>query len=436
MCIKHSLKKAFCMLVKGRFFIYIFSLLAIFACFIQKGYSQETSKTGQPSHTTSSALYRDNLQPASLRSQRSKRLPARRTIYRDGHYAPIVDKNGNIYVSSHKGGVSAIDPNGNTKWNLHLADKINSGFVVGADNTLYCSSKETIYAVDPNGILRWIFRVESEIDFPIVLNEQGTLYLVTGKDDFLYAINPDGTLFWKAYISGHVSAPPTIAADGIIYVMTQGNMLYAISPDGLLRWRTKVLRRGVNQSILAERKDAVAKEDSTVLQKIRQTGGLQEQTILQSPLISPVKPTEVHYSENEDDRLAITSFTVSQQKGHPPLVVKFSDVSTGKVIERVWDFGDGTSSGAEQSPIHTYTTPGNYDVKLTVKRPDCTSTVIRKACIAVTSSSVFQDGNVLKNERGGNGGASSVRIPTSHTHSDTKVSNNETLMSAINNQTP
>jgi PKD repeat protein len=59
------------------------------------------------------------------------------------------------------------------------------------------------------------------------------------------------------------------------------------------------------------------------------------------------------------------NFTINRNKGFAPLTVIFTDQSTGYVISRQWDFGDGTFS-TEGNPNHTYTTPGEYTPTLTV----------------------------------------------------------------------
>ncbi len=51
--------------------------------------------------------------------------------------------------------------------------------------------------------------------------------------------------------------------------------------------------------------------------------------------------------------------------GNGPLTVSFMDSSYVPVQSWSWDFGDGQTS-TEQDPVHTYDTPGTYDVKLTV----------------------------------------------------------------------
>lgn len=63
----------------------------------------------------------------------------------------------------------------------------------------------------------------------------------------------------------------------------------------------------------------------------------------------------------------------------PPCInvpVQFTDNSINAPINSwLWNFGDNTTSNS-QNPTHTYTTPGNYTIALTVTTPDgCTNTV-------------------------------------------------------------
>ncbi len=50
--------------------------------------------------------------------------------------------------------------------------------------------------------------------------------------------------------------------------------------------------------------------------------------------------------------------------GPAPLQVQFTDQTTPTPATWVWDFGDGNTSNV-QNPLHTYNTPGTYDVSLT-----------------------------------------------------------------------
>ena len=59
------------------------------------------------------------------------------------------------------------------------------------------------------------------------------------------------------------------------------------------------------------------------------------------------------------------SFTGTPTSGSVPLTVNFTDTSTGTITNRLWTFGDGTTSSATH-PSHTYTDTGSYTVSLTV----------------------------------------------------------------------
>ncbi len=66
------------------------------------------------------------------------------------------------------------------------------------------------------------------------------------------------------------------------------------------------------------------------------------------------------------------SFVADRQNGVAPLTVNFFDTSRGAITGYAWDFGDGSTSSA-QNPTYTYATPGSYLVKLTVYNADGTS---------------------------------------------------------------
>jgi len=61
-------------------------------------------------------------------------------------------------------------------------------------------------------------------------------------------------------------------------------------------------------------------------------------------------------------------FTASLLSGTAPLTVTFTDRSEGIINAWLWDFGDGFTS-AIQHPSHTYITPGQFGVTLTVSGP-------------------------------------------------------------------
>jgi PKD repeat protein len=62
----------------------------------------------------------------------------------------------------------------------------------------------------------------------------------------------------------------------------------------------------------------------------------------------------------------------------PPYNISFTGNSTGPgTLSYFWDFGDGTTS-TQLSPVHTYTTPGNYTVAFASTSTDGCSDTVRK----------------------------------------------------------
>ena len=71
---------------------------------------------------------------------------------------------------------------------------------------------------------------------------------------------------------------------------------------------------------------------------------------------------------------ALTSkFAADPSSGSAPLTVAFTDMSMGGPTAWKWDFGDGTNTSI-QNPVHIFTSPGSYDVSLTVTRDGDTDT--------------------------------------------------------------
>lgn len=60
-------------------------------------------------------------------------------------------------------------------------------------------------------------------------------------------------------------------------------------------------------------------------------------------------------------------FSGTPTSGPAPLEVQFSANAGPEIATWSWDFGDG-SFGSGMNPVHVYTTPGIYTVKLTVRK--------------------------------------------------------------------
>lgn len=61
----------------------------------------------------------------------------------------------------------------------------------------------------------------------------------------------------------------------------------------------------------------------------------------------------------------VAGFSGTPTNGPAPLSVQFTDLSSGAPTAWYWDFGD-RATDTSQNPLHTYTAPGAYSVRLTV----------------------------------------------------------------------
>lgn len=81
-------------------------------------------------------------------------------------------------------------------------------------------------------------------------------------------------------------------------------------------------------------------------------------------------------------------FRASPSIGRPELTVEFTDMSTGVVVDWLWDFGDYITSTV-QNPLHIYTRKGTYSVRLTVTDADSNvHTTVKDDYITVSGSFV------------------------------------------------
>ena len=63
------------------------------------------------------------------------------------------------------------------------------------------------------------------------------------------------------------------------------------------------------------------------------------------------------------------NFSAAPRSGYAPLVVNFTNQSSGIVTSWLWNFGDGTTSAGVNPATHTYNSPGTYHAILTVYGP-------------------------------------------------------------------
>ena len=107
------------------------------------------------------------------------------------------------------------------------------------------------------------------------------------------------------------------------------------------------------------------------------------------------------YAEIVDNTApTLANFTASPVSGTPPLVVTFTNTSSGGVTNWAWDFNsDGVIDSTEQNPTTVFAESGGYTVTLTVIGPEGTDTRVAVGFISVsppllTTVRIMPDGTI------------------------------------------
>jgi len=83
----------------------------------------------------------------------------------------------------------------------------------------------------------------------------------------------------------------------------------------------------------------------------------------------------------------VADFVGTPTSGTAPLIVTFTDTSTGSPTSWYWNFGDG-SYDTSQNPYYIYSGAGSYSVELTATNSEGSDTLTRTNYITVSSSEV------------------------------------------------
>lgn len=101
----------------------------------------------------------------------------------------------------------------------------------------------------------------------------------------------------------------------------------------------------------------------------------------------------------------VTTFNANPNYGPPPMTVTFTDLSTGTIASRSWDFGDGSvTNTAGTSVVHQYSTFGTYVVQLTVSGPNGSSIDTQTNMVVVTPFPASPNRSGVSSGSSGDGG--------------------------------
>jgi PKD repeat protein len=111
--------------------------------------------------------------------------------------------------------------------------------------------------------------------------------------------------------------------------------------------------------------------DYTVTLTAWNSGGTNSLTLTNYVVVTPLPPP-------------IVDFVAGPSNGLLPLVVSFTNLTTGTVSAYEWTFGDGNSSAAE-TPSNTYSNAGDYTITLTAWNSGGTNSLTRTNYIMATN---------------------------------------------------
>jgi PKD repeat protein len=103
-------------------------------------------------------------------------------------------------------------------------------------------------------------------------------------------------------------------------------------------------------------------------------------TVVNNIRVQNQQPTPVPTATTVTVPRPIAAFTQDRATGQAPLVVRFTNQSTGTITQHNWDFGDGSTS-TDVNPSHTFRNPGVYTVRLRVQGPGGNSNVSREISV-------------------------------------------------------
>ncbi|MFA5415034.1 MAG: PKD domain-containing protein, partial [Methanoregula sp.] len=352
---------------------------------------------------------------------------------------PAIGSDDTVYIGTNPSGLSnyqiqAVNPNGTLKWSYPVTKSIQ-GITIGSDGTIYTpSSDNKIYALNPDGTLKWSFLSGKGFSSMAAIGADGTIYAGNGVDKKVYALYPNGTLKWS-YLSGgsFINNAPAIGADGTIYIGNYGDKkVYALNPNGTLKW-SYLTGAGVRSSpaIGPDGTVYIGSRDKKVYAFAGVVDYTADKTTGTAPLaiqfngtstVTPISwlwdfgdgtnSTDLNLSHtysttgNFTAKLTLThasgtnyltrtitvtapdvppvaNFTADVTSGAYPLLVQFTDQSTGSPTAWSWNFGDESSS-TSRNPLHAYSSPGTYTVTLTATNALGSNTTSKAGYITVS----------------------------------------------------
>ncbi len=224
----------------------------------------------------------------------------------------------------------------------------------GVAHVAYVMENDVFYANDRAGE----FTAPTQVTRSPFVPEAALSIGVTPNGDVLTLYESNNSLYLSARVPGEPFEPQRLLAtdrvlDPAMRIGSDGRVLIAYSSRGDLYTIT-----GQGASL---------NPPERVLEtEVIESAPSLDIDLLGNLHVSFLRDGAAYYANNACAPTA--SFTAAPTSGRVPLTVQFTDLSSGGVVRRFWDFGDGGQSELP-NPTHTYQDSGEYTVKLTVWGP-------------------------------------------------------------------
>jgi len=157
-----------------------------------------------------------------------------------GYSAPVIDKEGTLFLGSKTGGFYAVKSEGTIKWYFSTSQAVTSSPALDKEGNIYfvCEDKY-IYSLTPDGALRWKYLTTKKMGrINPIIGDDGTIYIVSDKG---YAFNPDGSIKWTRSMGADLlfdtPSTPVIDNEGYIIMGLDNDFISIITPEGKIRMR-------------------------------------------------------------------------------------------------------------------------------------------------------------------------------------------------------
>jgi outer membrane protein assembly factor BamB len=337
------------------------------------------------------------------------RLPIRTTVRSSISSSPAVF-GGTVYIGNMDGVVYAFDEvSGRLLWTYSTPDspydlnRIFSSPAVSDGRVFVLTYGGDLFALDAtSGALLWEAGAGDDAGLyasPAV--SDGIVYAGSGSGRPFCALDAaTGTLLWEYPAGKTAYSSPAVENEAVYVGSNDNNNVYALdAATGELLWNFTAGDAILSSPAVAGNVVYAGSYDGNLYALDSATGSLlwnytAGDAILSSPAVAG---GIVYFGCNDGSVYAIgtlpldppvADFTANATAGKAPLDVEFTDTSTGVVTTRSWDFGDGTTTWANETlqVTHTYLYPGTFTVSLAAGNIDAQDTKIRTDYIQVSPS--------------------------------------------------